>query len=48
MFRYFSVIVEQEDLPVYPIGIFSHDRSLKQQPSAVRIDFPPASPVATY
>jgi hypothetical protein len=40
MFRYFARLHERYDLPVYPIVIFSHDSSLRPEPSDYRVAFP--------
>jgi len=38
-FRYFSLLMEKYDWPVYPIVIYSHDRPLKRETDMFRVSF---------
>lgn len=38
-FRYFSLLMEKYDIPVYPIVIYSHDRPLKMETDSYRVSF---------
>jgi len=40
MFNYFSRLIQEYDLPVYPIVIFSYDQPYNKDSNLYRIDFP--------
>ena len=40
MFRYFSLLHEAHDLPVYPIALFSHDAPRRPESDTYRVNFP--------
>ena len=39
-YRYFTMLHEKEDLPVFPIVVYSHDKPRIAQPDVYKIDFP--------
>ncbi|MBL8227200.1 MAG: Rpn family recombination-promoting nuclease/putative transposase [Bryobacterales bacterium] len=48
LFRYFSALYEEHNLPVYPIVVYSHDQPLKRQPSVFPVDFPDGKVLRFY
>jgi hypothetical protein len=40
MFRYCARLLEEHDLPVYPVAVFSYDEPRRPEPDSYRVEFP--------